>query len=77
MSVLAVVFDEPNLEEMEGWSHWIADSLEQDIKIFYVGSTPIKESGSKINYLNIENTFPVIRLAVGYRIVLFSYHNTQ
>ena len=60
MSVLAVVFDEPNLEEMEGWSHWIADSLEQDIKIFYVGSTPIKESGSKINYLNIENAFPVI-----------------
>ena len=41
MSVLAVVFDEPNLEEMEGWSHWIADSLEQDIKIFYVGSKPI------------------------------------
>ena len=60
MSVLAVVFDEPNLEEMEGWSHWIADSLEQDIKIFYVGSKPIKESGSKINYLNIENAFPVI-----------------
>ena len=60
MSVLAVVFDEPNLEEMEGWSHWIADSLEQDIKIFYVASKPIKESGSKINYLNIENAFPVI-----------------
>ena len=60
MSVIAVVFDEPNLEEMEGWSHWIADSLEQDIKIFYVGSKPIKESGSKINYLNIENAFPVI-----------------
>lgn len=60
MSVLAVVFDEPNLEEMEGWSHWIADSLEQDIKILYVGSKPIKESGSKINYLNIENAFPVI-----------------
>ena len=60
MSVLAVVFDEPNLEEMEGWSHWIADSLEQEIKIFYVASKPIKESGSKINYLNIENAFPVI-----------------
>ena len=60
MSVLAVGFDEPNHEEMDGWSHWIADSLEQDIKIFYVGSKPIKESGSKINYLNIENAFPVI-----------------
>ena len=60
MSVIAVVFDEPNLEEMEGWSHWIADSLKQDLKIFYVSNESINDSRTGIHCLDIENAFSVI-----------------
>ena len=57
MSVIAVVFDEPNLEEMEGWSHWIADSLKQDLKTFYVSNESINDSRTGIHCLDIENAF--------------------
>ena len=60
MSVIAVVFDEPNLEEMEGWSHWIADSLKQDLKIFYVSNESINDSRTEIHCLDIKNAFSVI-----------------
>ena len=60
MSVIAVVFDEPNLEEMEGWSHWIADSLKQDLKTFYVSNESINDSRTGIHCLDIENAFSVI-----------------
>ena len=60
MSVLALVFDEPNIEEMVGWSHWIADSLDQDLKIFYVGKESIKESEAEINVISTEDAFSII-----------------
>lgn len=60
MSVIAVVFDEPNLEEMEGWSHWIADSLKQDLKTFYVSNESINDSRTGIHCLDIKNAFSVI-----------------
>ena len=60
MSVLALVFDEPNIEEMVGWSHWIADSLDQDLKIFYVGKESIKESEDEINVISTEDAFSII-----------------
>ena len=60
MSVLALVFDEPNIEEMVGWSHWIADSLDQDLKIFYVGKESIKESEAEIDVISTEDAFSII-----------------
>ena len=60
MSVLALVFDEPNIEEMVGWSHWIADSLDQDLKIFYVGKESIKESEAEMDVISTEDAFSII-----------------
>jgi len=60
MSVLALVFDEPNIEEMVGWSHWIADALDQDLKIFYVGKESIKESEAEIDVISTEDAFSII-----------------
>ncbi|MBE86105.1 MAG: hypothetical protein CMO69_00035 [Verrucomicrobiales bacterium] len=60
MSVLALVFDEPNIEEMVGWSHWIADSLDQDLKIFYIGKESIKESEAEIDVISTEDAFSII-----------------
>jgi uncharacterized hydrophobic protein (TIGR00271 family) len=60
MSVIALVFDEPNIEEMVGWSHWIAGSLDQDLKIFYVGQKSIKESEAEIDFISTEDAFSII-----------------
>ena len=45
MSILAIVFDESNIDEMQGWSKSISNSLSLDSSIYFIGNEPenIKE----------------------------------
>ena len=40
MSILAIVFDESNIDEMQGWSKSISNSLSLDSSIYFIGNEP-------------------------------------
>ena len=40
MSILAIVFDESNIDEMQGWSKSISNSLSLDSSIYFIGDEP-------------------------------------
>ena len=40
MSILAIVFDESNIDEMQGWSKSISNSLSLDSRIYFIGNEP-------------------------------------
>ena len=40
MSILAIVFDESNIDEMQGWSKSISNSLSLDSSIYFIGGEP-------------------------------------
>lgn len=40
MSILAIVFDESNIDEMQGWSKSISNSLSLDSSIYFIGNKP-------------------------------------
>lgn len=42
MSILAIVFDESNIDEMQGWSKSISNSLSLDSSIYFIGDEPEK-----------------------------------
>lgn len=40
MPILAIVFDESNIDEMQGWSKSISNSLSLDSSIYFIGNEP-------------------------------------
>ena len=61
MSILAIVFDESNIVEMNGWANSIASSFGQTLTIYYVGTCPENTKIDNLLCVTTEDALTVIK----------------
>ena len=61
MSILAIVFDESNIEEMNGWANSIASSFGQTLTIYYIGTCSENTKIDNLLCVTTEEALTVIK----------------
>ena len=61
MSILAIVFDESNIEEMNGWANSIANSLGLTLTVYYIGTYPENTNTDNLLCITTEEALTVIK----------------
>ena len=61
MSILAILFDESNIEEMNGWANSIANSFGQTLTIYYIGACPENTKTDNLLCVTTEEALTVIK----------------